>query len=68
MEKTALVDQLIDRIDQLKDIVRINDDTLAIDDVLLQSIIDHADEPTIFKILEDVEKYIFAQDANDEPL
>jgi hypothetical protein len=62
MEKTELVDQLISRLEQLQEIMQVHDDNITIDNVLLQSIVNHANETTLGAVIEDVERMIFIKD------
>ena len=62
MEKTALVDQLILRLEQLQDVMRVADENVTIDNVLLQSIVNHANETTLNAVIEDVERMILIKD------
>jgi hypothetical protein len=62
MEKTELVDQLVDRLEQLQEIMQVADDNITIDNVLLQSIVNHANETTLNAVIEDVERMIIIKD------
>jgi tRNA U34 5-methylaminomethyl-2-thiouridine-forming methyltransferase MnmC len=62
MEKTDLVDQLIIRLEELQEIMQIIDDNVAIDNVLLQSIVNHANETTLNAVIGDVERMIIMKD------
>jgi hypothetical protein len=62
MEKTALVDELIIRLEQLQEIMQINDETITVDNVLLQAIVNHANETTLNAVIFDVERMILVKD------
>lgn len=62
MEKTELVDHLIGRLEQLQEIMQITEDNVTIDNVLLQSIVNHANETTLNAVIEDVERMILIKD------
>lgn len=62
MEKTILVDELIIRLEQLLEIMQIKDDTISIDNVLLQAVVNHANETTLNAIIADVERMIIIED------
>jgi len=62
MEKTDLVDQLIIRLEELQEIMQVNDENITIDNVLLQSIVNHANETTLTSVISDVERMIFIKD------
>jgi len=62
MEKTQLVDELIIRLEQLQEIMQINDDKVSIDNVLLQAIVNHANETTLNAVIADVERMILIKD------
>lgn len=63
MEKTILVDELIDRLEQLHEMMQVYDDSLTIDNVLLQALVNHANETTLSAVLQDVEQMILAKDS-----
>lgn len=62
MEKTVLVDELIIRLEQLQEIMQIDDTNITIDNVLLQALVDHANETTLSAVIQDVERMILARD------
>jgi hypothetical protein len=62
MEKTALVDELIIRLEQLQEIMQVNDDNITVDNVLLQAIVNHANETTLNAVIADVERMILTKD------
>jgi len=62
MEKTDLVDQLIIRLEELQEIMQVVDDNITIDNVLLQAIVNHANETTLNAVIVDVERMIFIKD------
>jgi hypothetical protein len=62
MEKTELVDELIIRLEQLQEIMQIKDDKVSIDNVLLQAIVNHANETTLNAVIADVERMILIKD------
>lgn len=62
MEKVELVDELIIRLEQLLEIMQIKDDKITIDGVLLQAVINHANETTLNAIIADVERMIIIKD------
>ena len=62
MEKTQLVDELIIRLEQLQEIMQIKDDKVSIDNVLLQAIVNHANETTLNAVIADVERMILIKD------
>jgi len=62
MEKTDLVDQLIIRLEELQEIMQVTDENITIDNVLLQSIVNHANETTLTAVIGDVERMIFIKD------
>lgn len=62
MEKTVLVDELIERLEQLQEIMQIEDDAVTIDNVLLQALVNHANETTLSAVLQDVEQMILYKD------
>ena len=62
MEKTALVDELLIRLEQLLEIMQVSDDNITIDNVLLQSIVNHANETTLHAVINDVERMILIKD------
>lgn len=62
MEKMALVDELIIRLEQLQEIMQINDDKVTVDNVLLQAIVNHANETTLNAVIADVERMILIKD------
>jgi hypothetical protein len=62
MEETVLVDELIIRLEQLQEIMQLQDDTISIDNVLLQALVNHADEATLSAVIADVERMIIIKD------
>lgn len=62
MEKTALVDELILRLEELQEIMQVLDNTVTIDNVLLQAIVNHANETTLNAVIVDVERMIRIKD------
>jgi len=62
MEKTELIDELIIRLEQLQEIMQIKDDNVSIDNVLLQAIVNHANETTLHAVIADVERMILIKD------
>lgn len=62
MEKTVLVDELIDRLELLQEMMQIDDSNITIDNVLLQALVNHANETTLSAVIQDVERMIFAKD------
>ena len=62
MEKTELVDELIIRLEQLQEIMQVKDDNITIDTVLLQAIVNHANESTLNAVIADVERMIIIKD------
>gem|GEM_PF-2039272 len=62
MEKTELVDELIIRLEQLQEIMQIKDANISIDNVLLQAIVNHANEATLNAVIADVERMIIIKD------
>lgn len=62
MEKTELVDELIIRLEQLLEIMQVKDDKISIDNVLLQAIVNHANETTLSAVIADVERMIIIKD------
>ncbi len=62
MEKTVLVDELIDRLEQLHEMMQVDDDNITVDNVLLQALVNHANEATLSAVIQDVEQMIFARD------
>jgi hypothetical protein len=62
MEKTELVDELIIRLEQLQEMMQIEDETVSIDNVLLQAIVNHANETTLNAVIRDVERMILIKD------
>jgi hypothetical protein len=62
MEKTVLVDELIIRLEQLQEIMQVNDDNITVDTVLLQAIVNHANETTLNSVIADVERMILTKD------
>ena len=62
MEKTDLVDQLVIRLEELQEIMQVSDENVTIDNVLLQSIVNHANETTLDAVIADVERMIFVKD------
>ena len=62
MEKTGLVDELIIRLEQLQEIMQVKDDKISIDNVLLQAIVNHANETTLNAVIADVERMIIIKD------
>jgi len=62
MEKVELVDELIIRLEQLQEIMQIVDDNVTIDNVLLQAIVNHANETTLHAVINDVEQMIKLKD------
>lgn len=67
MEKTVLVDELIIRLEQLQEIMQIIDDKITIDNVLLQAVVNHANETTLNAIIADVERMILIKDDELNP-
>ena len=67
MEKTVLVDELIIRLEQLQEIMQIIDDKITIDNVLLQAVVNHANETTLNAIIADVERMILVKDDELNP-
>jgi len=63
MEKTALVDELLIRLEELQEIMQVSDDNITIDNVLLQSIVNHANETTLNAVIHDVERMILIKDS-----
>lgn len=63
MEKTALVDELILRLEQLQEIMQVDDNNVSIDNVLLQALVNHANETTLSAVIQDVERMILMKDA-----
>jgi hypothetical protein len=61
--KTVLVDELIDRLEQLQEIMQIDDDNVTIDNVLLQALVNHANESTLSAVIQDVERMILSKDG-----
>ena len=64
MEKTVLVDELIDRLEQLQEIMQIDDDNVTIDNVLLQALVNHANEVTLSAVIHDVERMILTRSGD----
>ena len=62
MEKVELVDELIIRLEQLQEIMQITEDNITIDNVLLQAIVNHANETTLHAVINDVEQMIKLKD------
>ncbi|MDB5181050.1 MAG: hypothetical protein JWO54_813 [Candidatus Saccharibacteria bacterium] len=62
MEKTELVDELIIRLEQLQEIMQVKDENISIDNVLLQAIVNHANETTLNAVIADVERMIIIKD------
>ena len=62
MEKTALVDELIIRLEELQEIMQIKDAKISIDNVLLQAIVNHANETTLNAVIADVDRMIIIKD------
>jgi len=62
MEKVELVDELIIRLEQLQEIMQITEDNVTIDNVLLQAIVNHANETTLHAVINDVEQMIKLKD------
>ena len=62
MEKVELVDELIIRLEQLQEIMQIKDENVTIDNVLLQAIVNHANETTLNAVIADVERMILIKD------
>jgi hypothetical protein len=62
MEKTELVDQLVARLEQLQEIMQVADDNVTIDNVLLQALVNHANEATLNAVIADVERMILIKD------
>jgi len=62
MEKVELVDELIIRLEQLQEIMQITEDNVSIDNVLLQAIVNHANETTLHAVINDVEQMIKLKD------
>jgi len=62
MEKTVLVDELIIRLEQLQEMMQINDNKITIDNVLLQAVVNHANEATLNAVIADVERMIILKD------
>jgi hypothetical protein len=62
MEKTELVDELIIRLEQLQEIMQIKEENISIDNVLLQAIVNHANETTLNAVIADVERMIIVKD------
>ena len=62
MEKTELVDELIIRLEQLQEIMQIKDEKISIDNVLLQAIVNHANETTLNAVIADVDRMIIIKD------
>ena len=63
MEKVELVDELIIRLEQLQEIMQITEDNVTIDNVLLQAIVNHANETTLHAVINDVEQMIKIKDS-----
>jgi hypothetical protein len=61
MEKTVLVDELVDRLEQLQEIMQVDNDNVTIDNVLLQALVNHANEATLSAVIQDVERMIIAR-------
>lgn len=64
MDKTDLVDQLIDRVEQLQDVMAVVDEHYDITSLLIESIAVHGDERMILGIIEDIEASILRQDGS----
>jgi len=64
MEKVELVDELIIRLEQLQEIMQITEDNVSIDNVLLQAIVNHANETTLHAVIHDVEQMIKLKDSD----
>lgn len=62
MEKTELVDELIIRLEQLQEMMQVNDAKISIDNVLLQAIVNHANETTLNAVIADVDRMIILKD------
>ena len=62
MKKTELVDELIIRLEQLQEIMQIKEENVSIDNVLLQAIVNHANETTLNAVIADVERMIVIKD------
>lgn len=62
MEKTVLVDELIIRLEQLQEMMQIIDEKITIDNVLLQAVVNHANETTLNAVIADVERMILLKD------
>lgn len=57
-----LVDDLIIRLEQLQEIMQLKDENISIDNVLLQAIVNHANETTLSAVIADVEQMIRVKD------
>ena len=66
LEKTELVDRLIDRLEELKDIVDINAYNAQVEAFLLQSIINNGDETFLTAVIDDMERFIFTEDRKQD--
>jgi nicotinate-nucleotide pyrophosphorylase len=62
MEKTELVDVLVARLEQLQEMMQVADDNVTIDNVLLQALVNHANETTLNAVIVDVERMILIKD------
>lgn len=62
MEKTELVDHLVARLEQLQEIMQVTEDNVSIDNVLLQALVNHANETTLNAVIADVERMILIKD------
>lgn len=62
MEKTVLLDELVERLEQLQEIMQVDDTNVTIDNVLLQALVNHANEETLSAVLQDVEQMILIKD------
>jgi succinyl-CoA synthetase beta subunit len=62
MERTRLIDSLIDRLEELKDILDINAYNAQVEAFLIQSIINNADETFLDALIDDMERFIYSED------
>ena len=66
MEKTELVDTLVGRLEELKDILDINAYNAHVEAFLLQSIVNNADETFLNALIDDLERFIYTEDRKND--
>lgn len=65
MSSTELVDELIARVEELKDLMEASSDNFEMDAFLLQAIVSHANDETLSAIIEVTERFILKQEYSE---